>query len=48
MGAWPNDAKAKRVQFPRPIEGRYVKLEAFSEVGDGPWTSAAEVDVILE
>jgi len=47
-GTWPNTGQTKRLRFEKPRQGRYVKLVAEAEAGGGPWTSAAEVDVILE
>ena len=47
-GTWPNTGQTKRLRFEAPRQGRYVKLVAEAEASGGPWTSAAEVDVILE
>ena len=47
-GAWPNSSERQRVRFEKPRQARQVKLVAEAEVGGNPWTSAAEVDVILE
>lgn len=46
-GTWNNDERSKVVRFNQPVVGRYIKLVALREVRGGPWTSAAEVDVIL-
>ncbi|MBN1507947.1 MAG: discoidin domain-containing protein [Sedimentisphaerales bacterium] len=47
-GAWPDDAATKTVRFDRPQDARFVKLLALSEVNNRPYTSAAEIGVILE
>ena len=47
-GRWTNDAKPKSVHFDRPVMGRFVRLTALSEVNGRQWSSAAEVDVILD
>jgi len=47
-GTWPNTGQTKRLRFEAPRQGRYVKLVAEAEVNGGPWTSAAEVDLLLE
>jgi galactose oxidase len=45
-GAWPDDRAAKIVAF-AGVTVRYVRLTAGSEAGNrGPWSSAAEVDVL--
>lgn len=47
-GEWPNDASLKTIRLDSPVEARLVKLVALSEVQDQPFTSIAEVDVIIE
>jgi hypothetical protein len=47
-GRWPNSAERKAVRFEQPVTARYLKLVALSEVAGQPFTSAAEVDVLLE
>ncbi len=45
-GAWADDRTPKTATFD-PVATRYVRLTATSEAGNrGPWTSAAEVDVL--
>lgn len=36
------------VKFKSPAKGRYVKLNALSEVNNGPWTSIAELKLLTE
>ena len=36
---------AQDVTFPA-VQGRYVRLRAVSEIGGGPWASAAEFGVL--
>ncbi len=43
-GTWAADATEKTVRF-APVPGRYVRLQALSEVKGQPFTSAAEVGV---
>jgi len=47
-GEWPNDAALKTIQLDTPVEARFVKLVALSEVRGQPFTSVAEVDIIEE
>ena len=47
-GRWPKSAERKTVRFEQPATTRYLKLLALSEVSGQPFTSAAEVDVLLE
>jgi hypothetical protein len=47
-GEWPNDASLKTIRLDNPVEARLVKLVALSEVQGQPFTSIAEVDVIIE
>ena len=44
-GKWTNDSTEKKVLF-GSVTGRYIRLEAFTEVNGNPWTSAAEVNVL--
>lgn len=45
-GTWPNTAAAKYVTFPA-ANAKAVRLTALTEAGgNGPWTSAAEVNVL--
>jgi hypothetical protein len=34
---------AQQMKLSGPVAGRYVRIRALSEVGDGPWASAAEI-----
>jgi hypothetical protein len=47
-GTWPNGADLQTVRFDQPVIARYLKLLARSEVGGQGFTSAAEIDVLLE
>jgi hypothetical protein len=46
-GQWSDDAVLKTIRFD-PVEARFLKLVALSEVRGQPFAAAAEVDVILE
>jgi len=46
-GEWPDGAARRTVRFPEPRKGRYLKLEALSEVKGQPFASVAEIDVIV-
>ena len=37
---------AQSASLPRPRTGRYVRIRVLSEVGGGPWASAADLGVI--
>jgi len=45
---WPNDAAPKTLRFSEPQDARFVKLVALSEVNGQPYTSVAEIGIILE
>ncbi|MBI2435011.1 MAG: discoidin domain-containing protein, partial [Candidatus Hydrogenedentes bacterium] len=45
-GAWDNDALPKTVLFPEQA-ARFVKLRGLSEVGNQPFMSAAELEVVI-
>jgi beta-galactosidase len=45
-GEAKNQAAAFKVRFPAAVQARFLKLEAKSEQGNGPWTSLAELDVL--
>jgi len=47
-GQWPNDAQLKTIRLDKPVEARFLKLVALSEVRGQPFAAIAEVDVILE
>ncbi len=47
-GTWPNDADRKTVRLNKPQTARFLKLVALSEVSSHPFSSAAELDVLLE
>lgn len=42
-GRWPDQTAQQIEDFPAPVNGRFVKLEALSEVNGNPWASAAEI-----
>ncbi|MFT5847916.1 discoidin domain-containing protein [Psychroserpens sp.] len=44
-GAWPNNNNLQTVNF-TPVQAKYVRLVALSEVNGQPWTSIAELRVI--
>ena len=44
-GTFSDNKDLKTVTF-APIQCRFVRLRAFSEVNGGPWTSAAEIGVV--
>ncbi|MFG0251880.1 MAG: discoidin domain-containing protein, partial [Phycisphaerales bacterium JB038] len=47
QGEFRNDSARKRVEFEKPMQARYWRLLAESEVNGNPWTSVAELDVIV-
>lgn len=47
-GRWPNHAAVQTVRFEKPVAARYLKLVALSEVNGNGFTSAAEIDLLLE
>ena len=44
-GEFPNTSSMKTVDFPKPVEARFFKLVALSEVNGNPWASASEINV---
>jgi hypothetical protein len=46
-GTFESGKDKKTVTF-EPKQCRFIKLKALSEINDQPWTSAAEVDVIVD
>ena len=46
-GSFAAGKEKKTVTF-EPRQCRFIKLKALSEINDQPWTSAAEIDVILD
>ena len=44
-GRLPNTSAEQTVSFSQ-VPGRYVRLEALSEVNGKPWTSVAELNVL--
>jgi hypothetical protein len=46
QGAFPNKPSATAIHFPKPVPARYFKFVAISEQNNGPWASAAEIDVL--
>lgn len=45
-GSFPNTTRLQTVKFSQPVEGRFVRLVALSEVRDREWTTVAELDII--
>ncbi|MBI4582966.1 MAG: discoidin domain-containing protein, partial [Planctomycetes bacterium] len=45
-GRWPDLAEWQEVKLEKPVEARYLKLEAKSEVNGNAFASAAELDLI--
>jgi len=46
-GVWPNRVELARVTFQEPVRGRYIKLEALSEVNGNLFAAVAELDIDL-
>ena len=46
-GRWPNKPAERKVKFTQPVEARFVRLTALSEVNGNPFASAAEVAPLL-
>jgi hypothetical protein len=46
-GTFASGKDKKSVTF-EPKQCRFIKLKALSEINDQPWTSAAEIDVIVD
>lgn len=45
-GIFNTDKTEKEVRFAMPVEGRYIRLVALSEIDGGPWTSVAELKLL--
>jgi hypothetical protein len=45
-GEIPNTNKPTRLRFEKPMTARYFRFVATSEINGGPWTTAAEIDVL--
>lgn len=45
---WPNTDQLQTVTFPQPVTARYLKVEARSEVSGQPFSSIAELDVLID
>lgn len=45
-GAFENSGSNQTITFNTPINGRYMRLKALSEVNDGPWASVGELTLI--
>lgn len=45
-GVFENNASPKTVDFNEPVEARYMRIVALSEVNGGPWASAAEFTLV--
>jgi len=41
-----NNPVKQKVYFEKPVEAKYIKLVALSEVNGNPWTSAGEIGII--
>ncbi len=46
IGEFENTAAPQTVELPEPVNGKYFRLVALSEVNGNPWASAAEFDVV--
>ena len=47
-GEWPNSPDLKTLRFERPVTARYLRLVALREVSGQGFTSAAELNVLLQ
>jgi len=45
-GSFINSSAPQSVNFPPNTLGRYARFVCLSEVGDGPWASVAEIDLL--
>lgn len=45
-GTFASTSEPTRVKWTKPVEGRYFRFTALSEAENGPWASAAEIDVL--
>jgi hypothetical protein len=48
QGTLAADAKLKTIEFVRPQEARFVRLAALSGTTGGPWTSIAELELLVQ
>jgi len=46
-GAWPDSRQQKTIRFDTPVTTRCIRLKALTEVRGQPYTSAAEIDLLL-
>lgn len=46
-GEFPNDSEPQKVEFGKIVTARYLRLRALSEVSGRPWTSVAELSVLV-
>ena len=45
-GEFRNSTRLQTVNFQTPVEGRFIRLVALSEVRDREWTTVAELDIL--
>ena len=48
QGRLAADAKRQEIRFARPRPARFIRLVALKNFADGPWSSIAELEVLLE
>ena len=48
QGRFTPDAGVKRVELSQPVRGRFLRFVARSGHANGPWASAAEVEILVE
>jgi hypothetical protein len=47
-GTRPSSDQTRKVMLKKPVTARFFKLESLREVGQRPWTSLAEFDLVPE
>jgi hypothetical protein len=45
-GEWANNAEWKTVQLAEPVQARWIRLVALTEVNGQPFASAAEIEIL--